>query len=341
MRARGITFDTGFINGGTNTRERFDTDVVLREMRVIRDDLHCGAVRLTGGDPDRLEIAAIHAANAGLEVWISPFTCDLTAGELLDLLADCADRAERLRLGGAEVVLLTGSEVSLCNVGFLPGDTFADRIALLSAPDRLRAALPAAPDRVNRYLGDAVALVRERFGGRVSYASLPFERVDWSPFDIVSTDAGYRSAEVADQFVDGVRALVARGKPVAITEFGCATFRGAADRGGRGGMIVEWNGAVPVRLDGEYARDETEQVTYLREVLAVFEAEGVDSAFLNTFASYHLPHRADPREDLDMASFGVVRVLDEGAGLTYPGMPWEPKAAFAALAEAYRDAPRS
>src|SRR5689334_7272234 len=99
-------------------------------------------------------------------------------------------------------------------------------------------------------------------------------------------------------------------------------------------MIVEWDGATPIRLDGDYTRDEDEQATYIRELLEIFDAEGVDSAFANTFASYHLPHRSDPREDLDMASYGVVKVL-EGRGQTYPGMPWEPKAAFNALAEYY------
>jgi hypothetical protein len=63
-------------------------EVVGRELRVIGEDLHCNAVRVTGGDPDRLELAASHAAEVGLEVWLSPFTCDLTTGQLLDLLAD-------------------------------------------------------------------------------------------------------------------------------------------------------------------------------------------------------------------------------------------------------------
>jgi hypothetical protein len=337
MRAKGITYDTGFINAGVSTHEPFDAEIVRREMCVIRDDLHCDAVRLTGGDPDRLEAAAWHAADAGLEIWFCPFTCDLTTAALLDVLADCAGRAERLCQRGAEVVFLTGSELCLFTRGFLPGDTLQDRLNLLTAPGpRTREALAAVPGRINDFLGTAVDLVRERFGGKVSYASLPFEGVDWSPFDYVATDGGYRSSEVAGQFRAGIRALVALGKPVAITEFGCATHRGAAAKGARGGMIVEWDGATPLRLDGDYTRDEAEQAASLRELLAIFEAEGVDSAFANTFASYHLPHRADPRIDLDMASYGVVKVLEGRRGHTYPDMPWEPKAAFAALADAYR-----
>ncbi|MGW0060878.1 hypothetical protein ACWDTT_13250 [Streptosporangium sandarakinum] len=341
MRGKGITYDTGFVAGpGHSTREPFDPDVVRREMQVIRTDLHCTAVRITGGRQDRLETAAEYAAEAGLEVWYSPFTCDLTTGELLDFLADGADRAERLRRDGAEVVLLTGSELSLFTVGFLPGDTLDERLALLAEPARLREALAEVPARVNDFLAHAVKTVRGSFGGKVSYASLPMDGVDWTPFDIVSSDAGYRNAEIAPRFRDDIRAAVRRGKPLAITEFGCTTHRGAADLGGRGDMIVEWGGdGRPVRLVGDHVRDEEEQAAYLRELLDVFTAEGVDTAFVNTFARYDLPHRDDPREDFDLASYGVVKVLEGGrTGEAYPSLPWEPKAAFAALADYYRGA---
>ncbi len=196
MRGKGITYDTGFISGGESTHEPFDPEVVKREMRIIRDDLHCNAVRVTGGHPDRLEIAASHAADAGLEVWFSPFTNDLTPDKLLDLLADCAGRTERLRKRGAEVAFVTGAELSLFNKGFLPGDTLNERLELLAQPHRLRELVAEVPARMNAFLGKAVTLVRERFGGKISYASLPFDGVDWTPFDFVSFDA-YRSKEVA------------------------------------------------------------------------------------------------------------------------------------------------
>jgi hypothetical protein len=336
MRGHGITYDTGFFNTGASTYEPFDPDVVKHEMRIIHDDLHCNAVRITGGSADRLEIAAIYAAAANLEVWFSPFTCDLTTTDLLVFLADCAERAERLRQQGAGVVFVTGAELSLFTIGFLPGNTLKDRLELLAAPHRLRELLPLVPSRINDFLGKAVAVVRERFGGKVSYASIPFEDVDWTPFDFISVDA-YRSIAVASHYRDSIRTLVAQGKPVAITEFGCATFKGAADKGASGWMIVEYdNNNTPIRLDGDYDRDEDEQATYLRELLDIFTAEGVDTAFANTFASYHLPHRRDPRTDLDMASYGVVKVLEDSPGHSYPDMTWEPKAAFAALADYYR-----
>ena len=73
------------------------------------------------------------------------------------------------------------------------------------------------------------------------------------------------------------------GKPVAVTEFGCCTYQGAVDRGGLGWAISDQQ-AVPATLDGDYLRDEGEQVRYLHELLEIFESEGVHNAFWFTFA---------------------------------------------------------
>ncbi len=335
MRARGIGYDTGFNVAGTPPRP-FDHAVVQRELQIIRDDLHCTAVRLIGNDLDRLESAARDAADLGLEVWFSPYPYESDPEEMLVLLADAAERAERIRRRGADVVFVAGAELSLFNAGFLPGDSLQERIGtLLQRGPETRELLAGLPARVNAFLARAVTVVRERFGGKVTYAAVPgIEGVDWTPFDIVSVDA-HRSKEIAHVYQQGIRALVAQGKPVAVTEFGCTTYRGAADRGGRSGEIVEYDGANPVRLNGDYIRDEEEQATYLREHLDVFTAEGVDAAFACTFVMYNLPHRSDPREDLDMGSWGVVKVLEHGLGSTYPDLAWEPKAAFRTLADYY------
>jgi hypothetical protein len=335
-----MTYDTGFVRRGGISRERFDPEVVRRELAIIRDDLHCNAVQVTGGDPERLEVAAGYAAELGLEVWYSPYPLELSTGEILSLFTDCAERAERLRKGGAEVVFVTGVELSIMNQGFVPGDTVDERIGtLLSQPDRRRERLREVSVRVNDFLRDAVAVVRERFRGRITYASIPFERLDWTLFDIVSVEL-IRSAEVAGQFREGVRSLVAEGKPVAITGFGTAAYRGAGDRGGRVMEILEYDEDTgdPVRLNGEYVRDEAGQATYLSELLEIFDTEGVDSAFVFLFALDSLPHRpdGDPRHDLDLASPGIVKMLEGRHGQTYPDMAWEPKAAFTAVAECYR-----
>src|SRR5688500_18467022 len=113
MRAKGIAYDTGFVRHGQISLPDFDLDEVRRDLAVIRDDLHCTAVHLVGGDPERLERAAEIAAGLRLEVWFSPYPLELTPAEILDLFVDCARRAERVRRGGAEVVFVTGVELSI------------------------------------------------------------------------------------------------------------------------------------------------------------------------------------------------------------------------------------
>lgn len=95
--------------------------------------------------------------------------------------------------------------------------------------------------------------------------------------------------------------------------------------------IVEYDKETgdPLRIDGEYERDEAGQAAYLRELLEIFDEAGVDSAFVFLFALYNYPG------DLDLASFGLVKVLEGQSGTAYPGLNWEPKEAFTAVAEHY------
>ncbi|MGH3794204.1 MAG: hypothetical protein ACRDSP_04880 [Pseudonocardiaceae bacterium] len=182
LRGKGINYDTGFFPGGTNSRETFEPDQVRREMRIIADDLHCTAVRISGGDPQRLTISAEHAVAAGLEVWFAPVPCELSAAQLLPYFVDCAQRAEDIRQRDAEVVLVTGCELSFFAAGFIPGEDSYARIAALSSPDpQLWATLSEVPAQLNSFLAETASAVRKRFGGKVTYASGPWEDIDWDP----------------------------------------------------------------------------------------------------------------------------------------------------------------
>jgi hypothetical protein len=339
MRGKGINYDTGFSPGGHNSREHFDAGIVRAEMRVIARELHCTAVRISGGDPGRLSTAGELAAAEGLEVWFAPFPCELTADQLAPLFADCADRAEHLRRSGANVVLVTGCELTLFAAGFLPGGTFYERIqGLQSRGPRLYAAFARLPRKLNGFLATTAEAARSRFGGPLTYASGMWEPVDWGPFDIAATDA-YRDANNVGTFRSELRKQLQHGKPLAVTEFGCCAYAGAGDRGGMGWAIID-DGTDPPRLDGDYVRDESEQVRYLEELHGIFAAEGVDLAFWFTFAGYGLVRDPDPRRDLDLASYGLVTMLPGGPGTGYQGLGWEPKLAFGALARAdWRPAP--
>ncbi|WP_329575448.1 hypothetical protein [Kitasatospora sp. NBC_01250] len=280
-------------------------------MAVLAGDLHCDAVRVTGGEPERLEVAATAAAAAGLEVWFSPFPVDLSPEDTLAVLDDSAQRAEAVRSTGAQVVFVAGCELSAFGQGFLPGATYLDRLqGMVSGGLEWWTSLGPVQQRLNEFLNQACTTVRSRFGGRVSYAAGPWEDVDWAPFDLIGVDA-YRAAHNADGFREHVRELVTRGKPVAVTEYGTCAYRGAGDLGG-----MAWQppaDAVP---------DEYEQVRYLEELLDIFETEGVDTAFWFSFANCDKPGARD------IASYGVVRMLDESR--------WEPKQVFRAMASRYQ-----
>ncbi len=148
-------------------------------------------------------------------------------------------------------------------------------------------------------------------------------------FDIVSIDA-YRDAGNAAGYLEQVRGYRRFGRPVAITEFGCCTFAGASERGGSGWLILDRD-VDPPALDGDYERDEGEQVRYFNELMDIYDAEEVDSAFWFSFAGFALPRRrGDLKLDLDMASYGAVAVSDAAGGGA--GVGWEPKEVFHAIA---------
>ncbi|MEU9123909.1 hypothetical protein AB0C96_29275 [Streptomyces sp. NPDC048506] len=336
MRGKGVQYDTGTFPNGDTTNPAFTPDLAARDMRVIAEDLHCNAVRITGGDPERISAAAAAAAEVGLTVWYSPFPCEMTEDQLLPYFAECADRAEELRRTGAEVVLATGCEISIFNRGYLPGASFNDRMETLrAAPEVREKALATIPEQLNAFLAEVTATVRPRFGGPLSYASIPIEHIDWTPFDIVGIDA-YRSARNAATYREDLREYFAHGKPVVVTEAGCCAYRGAGDMGAAGWLVVKADHTVAPGT----VRDEGEQVRYMDALLQVFEEEGIDTAFWFSFACYALPHRSDPLLDLDLGSYGIVKVLNGERDGTYRGLPWEPKEAFHALARHYGGAGR-
>ena len=107
---------------------------------------------------------------------------------------------------------------------------------------------------------------------------------------------------------------------MAITEVGCTAHAGATDLGGDANEMVEWgDDGGPRGLRGAYVRDEGEQAACILELLGILDEEGVDAAFVYTFARYDLPHRDDPREDFDLASCGVVKVLEGRHWRDLPG----------------------
>ena len=128
MNRKGVSYDVGRVMG-LNWRPVFDPAVVHRELEIIRDDLHCNAVRICGLDPDRLMVAAEDAIDLGLEVWLSPEMWNRSPKKTLKYIAEVAARAELLhqrRLG--TLVFSVGSELTLFMRDIMPGRSLKTRM---------------------------------------------------------------------------------------------------------------------------------------------------------------------------------------------------------------------
>ena len=339
MHYKGITYDVGtlFVEN-RSTRDEFDPSVMRREIDIIKNDLHCNAVRVCGQDLARLRATAEYALTQGVAVWFSPLLVEATAEETLAYLAECSGIAEELRQRFPQIVFVVGGELSFFMKGILKGEDLYARIrSFISLPGLLRHMLTGRRwpgKRLNAFLAKAEALVRERFHGQVTYASGPWEKVDWRLFDLVSVNY-YRDGQNAKWYRQGLQQYYKHGKPVAITEFGCCTYEGAEAKGAAGWGIVDTSNARR-KIKGGFLRSEDTQARYLTELLDMFLQEPIEGSFVFNFASYNLPTDEDPEFDLDMASYGIVKVLPDGEkGATYQDMPWEPKKAFRMVAEQY------
>jgi hypothetical protein len=373
---------------GSQWRPKFDPKQVQRELEIIKNDLHCNAVRICGLDLRRLEIAAEEALTQGLEVWLSPEMWDRSQEESIAYLESAAEVAEALRHRFLrKVVLSVGSEATLFTQGIVEGENFMQRLNNPSFWMNIQAGKHIEP--LNAFLSKACRAVRQTFKGELTYFSVPFEKINWNPFDFVGVDI-YRDARTKNVFDHVVKGCFAYNKPVVIGEFGCCTYHGADMLGGNGfivifGMMADYLGdKIPVpmpfaqmlklipKVDGHYIRDEGLQAKEIIEELVAFDTAGVEGAFVFTFVSPTSAFNEDPRFDMDLGSFSLVKsypekdtfeqILSESAkqgkelagiesmpdlsakfanvidkhGSTYPDMPWEPKESFNVVAEYYK-----
>jgi hypothetical protein len=313
MKRKGICYDAGRVMMGGNWRPKFDHAIVRRELEIIKQDLHCNAVRIQGLDIDRLKIASEYALNQDLEVWFSPEMWDRSQKETLEYIIEAAKVAESLRQKEpSKLVFSVGSELTLFMKGIVEGDNFFERMNNPIFWEYVRAG--KHNESLNTFLRKASDSVKEVFHGPITYFSVPLETVEWSPFDFVGTDL-YRDARIKDVYGNYVRAFERYGKPVIIGEFGCCTYKGAEKLGGNGflitiGMMEDYLGPAvklpPIfaqminmipRVGGHYVRDEELQASEVVDQLRVQDEAGIHGSFVFTFVSPNSPYADDPRFD--------------------------------------------
>ena len=149
MDIKGVCYDVGrAYSGQFLTRLVFDPASTRRELQIIRDDLHCNAVRFQGTDIGRLMTAATDALKlGGLQVWFSPELFEKSREETLAYLVQAATAAEPLREQfPGQLVFCVGTESSLFTRGIVPGKTVNQRLAnILRAGPAVRCLRPGTP----------------------------------------------------------------------------------------------------------------------------------------------------------------------------------------------------
>jgi hypothetical protein len=344
VKHQGIHYDTGTLFRGpgyaiSTRRSALNWSQVHRELQIIRDDLHANAVRIGGSDVTRMLITSELALSLGLEVWFFPSFLEYSAAETTSRLVAAARAVASLEASyPGRVIFAAGSELTLFMTGLLPGKDVKSRLAALKDTPSL-----LADDKLTEYLSELTAALRSVFSGPLIYASLPFEKVDWSLFDYVGVDH-YRELRTKTHYVEMLQPYLATTKPVIITEFGMRTFRGAESSGVLGFGVTDTTRLYlhtrPLigrlfrpRLNAVYERDEAMQAREIGETLNELERSGVAGALLSTFATPQAPTNDTPRYDVDMDSMSIVKYLPtHHPSITYPDMPWEPKESFDVVA---------
>lgn len=314
------------VRGVSYMVDEVPTTAALRDLRAIRDQLHCTAVILIGMDLPKMIAAARHALEIGLDVWLEPHPVNMRHKKVVLNLEVAAAAAETLRLQyPGRVMLVVGCEFSVHLNAGLPGMVEAIRFLMIKyrRPFRVR-----INRKVNKLLVRLAAAARRHFRGPLTYAAASWEQVDWSRFDYAGINL-YRTKNNGAVFEERLRTtLMTVGKPLVITEFGCGSHVGAAQRGPGSFKIVNWFGRHP-RIKKGNIRSERVQAAYVGDLIDVWDRNDVHGCFVYTFALRDYPHFAEPLRDLDMASFGLVKFDDSDV------TAWEPKQAFHDVARIY------
>jgi len=345
MKHKGINYDVGTVTD-INWRPDYHPQVVERELEIIKNDLHCNAVGISGRDIGRVMLTAEAALSQGLEAWLNPADWKNKPPEpTLAYITEAAKAAQPLyQRYPDKVVFSVGSELTLFMQGIVPGKTIMQRLQTAFNAGYVKSG--KHNKLLNDFLSQANKAVRAVFDGPVIYRSLYFEEVDWTHFDFIGIDH-YWAEQIQDKYGDMVKPLFAHGKPVMNTGFGFSTTTAPAR--GVASTLCNISGLsfllhhhpvigrlIRPRLKVVDERSEALQAKRLIDNLKLIDKAGFSGAFIDMFIFPIKPYSDTSKYDLDRESSSLVKYYEGGKhGTTYPDMTWEPKEAFKAVAEYY------
>lgn len=99
--------------------------------------------------------------------------------------------------------------------------------------------------------------------------------------------------------------------------------------------IIDWSTPV-TKVKGDFKRSERVQADYIIDLLKIYKSENIHGAFVFDFIMPNKPFSPNPQYDLDMASYGIVKVYPDDSEKPYASGYWEPKTAFKEIAKFYK-----
>ncbi len=341
LKIKGINYDVGTRYTPTFiTRQELDIDIMQRELNVIKNQLHCNAVRIYGEDIRKLVECTKIAINYKLQVWLSPRLINGSENETLNYVRNCAIEVEKLRKFNSSIVFVVGNELTLDMKGLVHGETYQERGSNLfnhvvkNKLKNLAGGENTQDKRLNEFLRLLVNVVKQHFKGNFTYAAGNWEDIKWDIFDIVGINH-YLNAFNKLTYIKKLRELKSFKKPVAILEFGCGSYKGAENKGGSSYDIVDWSKPRPEIKDNR-VKDEKVQADYILNLLKIFAREGIYAVFVYTFVETHYPaDDSNPKYDLDIASFNVIKVYPDWHEKAYTKGYIIPKASFLTISRFY------
>ncbi|KAE8395903.1 hypothetical protein BDV23DRAFT_193673 [Aspergillus alliaceus] len=305
--------------------------------------MHANAVRIEGEDIYRLETAARTAHSMGLKVFFNPWKMNESVDGTRAYYEEAAKAAEKLRIKGIDTVIIAGCEYTIFNKGVFPGESFNERAMFLGSQfssGHMSKDIPQAlRDKsvvLNHVLQSFVEVIRAQFRGPVTYSAGSWEVVNWDIFDIVGIDY-YRRGETAEEYISGLERYRLN-KPLAVLEFGCCAYEGAARRGDGGFILLKGtnqDGSGVFEGDIVPTRSEEEQADYVWTQLNLLAKANVHGVFIYVF-SFPCMRSGEGARDLDIMCFSLVKYFPEQDPRSKAMPPWAPKKSFHRVAEFLR-----
>ena len=301
MKFKGITYNAGIDYNQRGDGKNMDTQEFLYDLKYIKK-MNCNSIRLYGSHNKKLLTYTKLALQNGFIVWASPRYIGKSKDETIKLLLDFSDKLEKLRSGN-NIFLIIGNEFAIDMDGLVPGDT---------QMQRARNYKKTSSEVLNNIFSEFVPKIRNVFGGKMTYAALITEDIDYSLFDYIGLNYYWHWKNMFN-YSSRLKNLSKKyHKKIIITEFGTCCYKFASCLNGAAYYpIQELRLHEKPILKWLVMRNEMEQIRCIKRCFKAFKKANVEGAFIFDYAEkwkIYVPETGD----MDLASFGVMRCYPDG-----------------------------